>query len=273
MTQRRYRGLPGWISIITIATFASLAEVVWAEEPAEVAKAKTGTWKPISIRFYRWQFGEKNHLGAEQIVQVAENILAAQNKDGGWSKNNDLSTLKKPKTSGKSTFDNLSTYTHIMYLVRVRHQTELKRYDESIRSGIQYTLGTQNRMSGGWHGADVDAITFNDDVMANIMTFLHEVSTDDGLYDWLDEAMRSKAKTAYNKSLACILACQVRQGAVLTAWGQQHDHRTLKPCWARNYEPPCITACESVGVIRFLMTIDDPSKEVVQSIQAATSVP
>jgi PelA/Pel-15E family pectate lyase len=258
---------------IVVAALLAVVQVMPAAEQAESTDAKSKTWQEIHLPcgFYRWEFGKKNHFRANQIVHLADNIMAAQNTDGGWTKNTDFSRISTPKPGGGSTFDNLTTYPQIMYLARVRQQTGLTKYDETIRKGIRYTLNAQNKQSGGWRGADVDAVTFNDDVMANIMTFLNEIVTDDTLYGWLDKNLRSESKTAYGKGLACILACQVTQGKTLTAWGQQHDHRSLKPCWARDYEPPCITACESMGVLRFLMSIDNPPKEVVRSVNAAVT--
>ena len=236
-------------------------------EDLEAMKAKK--WEEIPNRFYRWKFGEKGHLRKDQIVHLAENIMAAQCKDGGWQKNRDLSTLKVPKRGHGSTLDNLTTYTQISYLARVRKQTGLARYDEAIIKGVDYVLKSQVGKSGGWRGADVNAVTFNDDVMTGVMNFVREVTQSDELYGWLDDERRTRAAKSFEKGLQCILKCQVRQGDTLTAWGQQHDHGSLKPCWARNYEPPCITASESIGVIRFLMSIENPSKEVVQSIESA----
>ncbi|MFO7900616.1 MAG: pectate lyase, partial [Planctomycetota bacterium] len=57
----------------------------------------------------------------------------------------------------------------------------------------------------------------------------------------------------------------------LTAWCQQHSHKTLEPVGARSYEKPSIVTAESVGVVRFLMSIGDPPPQVIRSIQAAVA--
>lgn len=265
-----------WVS----AQVAFCEETTEPAEPAELTEAKAKTWEAIYLPFdhlkehcgfYRWKFGEKGHYRPEQIVHVAENIMADQGRDGGWRKNKDLSRMRRWMGRARSTFDNWTTYSHIMYLARVREQTGLTRYDESIRRGIAYTLAAQNPDSGGWRGSDTDAVTFNDAVMQNVMLFLYEVVHDDALYGWLDDGLHAKANTAYDKGLQCILACQVRQDGKLTAWAQQHDHRTLKPSWARHYEPPCITPCESAGVVRMLMGIEEPSDEVIAAIEGAVA--
>ena len=248
----------------------------------EAAKAKTWEaiilprgnekyWDPKSCGFYGWKFGEEGHFRADQIVHVAENLLLAQNSDGGWGKNTDFS-IKEFRVREKSTFDNETTYTQIMYLARVRRETGFTRYDAAMLKGIQYVLKSQNPVSGGWHGADVDAVTYNDDVMAQVMNFLLEVDTDGTLYGWIVEKdLREKVKTAYKKGMACILASQVRQGTTLTAWPQQCTHYTLKPSSAREFEPACIASAESVGVVRHLMRIENPSEDVIRSIEAAVT--
>ena len=270
--------------ITVMVLFTLLSTAAMGEVPEAVRAAMNNDWTPIRIsfhgenedaapfRFYRWKFGEEGHYRIDQIVHLAENMLDYQNKDGGWRKNTDMSHQHTPppeKRFGKSTFDNLTTYTQIMYLARVRRVTGLKRYDEAIRMGIAYTIRSQNPRSGGWHGSDGDTITFNDGVMANVMAFMKEVARKDDLYGWLDPVLREKAERAYGKGLDCILTCQIKQGDTLTAWGQQHRHDSFETCGARGFEPPCITAAESVGVVRLLMNIETPSPEVIRAVDAA----
>ena len=51
----------------------------------------------------------------------------------------------------------------------------------------------------------------------------------------------------------------------------QHDEKTLAPAWARAFEPPSLTACETVGIVHVLMSIDHPSPEVIASVNAAVA--
>ena len=50
---------------------------------------------------------------------------------------------------------------------------------------------------------------------------------------------------------------------------------TTKYLWlhkkARSYELPSISGAESVGVIRFLMELDEPSPEIIAAVQGAIS--
>ena len=71
------------------------------------------------------------------------------------------------------------------------------------------------------------------------------------------------------KGVEVILATQVRQDGALTVWCAQHDEATLQPAWARAYEPPSLSGSESVGIVRFLMAIRDPSPAIVAAIEGA----
>jgi PelA/Pel-15E family pectate lyase len=56
-----------------------------------------------------------------------------------------------------------------------------------------------------------------------------------------------------------------------TAWCAQHDHETLEPQKARSYELASLSGGESVGIVRFLMQIENPSDEVIRAIEAAVA--
>jgi PelA/Pel-15E family pectate lyase len=54
-------------------------------------------------------------------------------------------------------------------------------------------------------------------------------------------------------------------------WCAQHDEVTLAPAPARKYEVVSLSGGESVDIVRFLMSIKNPSREVVESIEAAVA--
>ena len=66
-----------------------------------------------------------------------------------------------------------------------------------------------------------------------------------------------------------LLKTQIIDNGKATAWCQQYDEINLTPAWARKYEPPSICNRESAVVVGFLMSIDHPSKEIINSIQCA----
>jgi len=52
-------------------------------------------------------------------------------------------------------------------------------------------------------------------------------------------------------------------------WCAQHDEVTLAPAKARAYELESLSGSESAGIVRFLMTLEKPSPEVVRSVKGA----
>ena len=211
-----------------------------------------------------------------QFVLIANNFVELQNEDGGWSKDIDwLAQIPRKdlerlhgKMLGRSSFDNRNTYPQVEYLAKVYCLTRDDKYREAAERGLDYIFDEQ-RKSGGWRGQDVDAITFNDDVMAGIMTLLMDISEEVRHFAWLDEERRAKACEALDRAIQVTLQCQIVVDGQKTAWCQQHDHKTLAPIAARSYELPSITALESVGVVRFLQRIPNPNPEVIDAIHSA----
>jgi PelA/Pel-15E family pectate lyase len=54
-----------------------------------------------------------------------------------------------------------------------------------------------------------------------------------------------------------------------TVWCAQHDEVTLAPAPARKYELVSLSGHESVGIVRFLMSIDHPDNRVIDAVESA----
>ncbi len=254
------------------------------------AGAAAARWEPVSLDDFRDSIhharvrydGEVPPYPVhppDRIAAIADTLLAHQHADGGWPKNVDWQRAWSPDALAKAreryggrpggTLDNRTTWAQVRYLCRVHRQTRMARHAEGARRGIAWILARQHPVSGGWRGSDIDAVTFNDDVMAGVMTLLRDVVEGEPEYGCFDAALRARCRTAWNRGLACILRCQVRQGRDLAVWGQQHDHTTLRPVKARSFELASLTAGESVDVVRLLMSIDAPSAAVKASVRGA----
>ncbi|MCM1321918.1 MAG: pectate lyase [Bacteroides sp.] len=230
-----------------------------------------------------------------QIAGIAENMLYMQNPDGGWAKNYDyarkysqpeleklrasLRTVKpvaygKKQTARESTLDNRNIYSQIEYLSLVYGQLPDPRYIDCMERALEWILGAQHPRSGGFTGADVYAVTYNDDVMTGTLRVLRDIAENSERYGFFSDDSRRRAAAAYRRGIDCILNTQIAVrtadgGKILTAWCQQHDHETLEPIWARTFEPPSVTACESVGIIELLMEEKNPSEQVKIAVASA----
>ncbi|HEY4787571.1 MAG TPA: pectate lyase [Bacteroidales bacterium] len=220
---------------------------------------------------------------AAEISKIADNILIYQRNDGGWPKNYDMQailtvdqkdSLINTKADDHTTFDNTTTYSHIEYLAQAYTITGNEKYKDACLKGIDFTLAAQYP-NGGWpqyyplEDNYSRCITFNDGVFTGIMTMLKNIIDRKPYYSFVDDARLSKIKTAFDKGLGCILKCQIYENGRLTVWGQQHNEITLEPAWARAFEPPCICNLESADLVLFLMSLDNPNQQLINSIQGA----
>ena len=56
-----------------------------------------------------------------------------------------------------------------------------------------------------------------------------------------------------------------------TVWCAQHDEVSLAPTSARAYEKISLSGSESVGIVRFLMDIKNPSPAVTEAVKSAVA--
>lgn len=218
-----------------------------------------------------------------EIIRIADNILLFQRNNGGWPKNYDMRAiltseqvdrLVSTKNKLHTTFDNSTTYTHIEYLAQVYTLTRIEKYKDACLKGINFTLSAQYP-NGGWpqyfplEDNYSRRITFNDGAYIGIMKMLKKVVDNNPDFSFIGNDVRRKVKLAFEKGLDCILKTQIIDNGKLTAWCQQHNEIDLSPAWARAFEPPSICNGESAPIVLFLMSIDNPSPKIIESVQSA----
>ncbi len=259
-----------WLIAVAIASGAR-----GQENPAEVI-----SWSRCLSR-------RPKFYASDEAIRIADNVLLYQRDTGGWSKNVDMARvlseqdkvkLNKAKSKKDSTLDNGATHKQIRYLAKVYYATRLKRFREALLRGIDYLLEAQYA-NGGWpqlysrqgHSGYSRYITFNDGAMIGAMSVLRDITEKKPEYAFVDKARRQKAEKAVRKGIECILKCQIVVDGKKTAWCAQHDEKTFIARKARSYELPSISGSESVGVVRFLMSIDNPAPEIIEAAQSAVA--
>lgn len=226
--------------------------------------------------------------GSEEAKRIAENVLLAQKDIGGWPKNDDFhrvlseaekDTFKAKKSTEGATFDNDATTTELRFLAKVHSHFPDLRYRQAFERGLHYVFIAQYD-NGGWpqffpfikKGMVYSShITYNDNAMANILQFLRGVFAVDGPYSSLqiDEDLQIKAREAFDRGIDCILKTQIIVDGQPTVWCAQHDQETLAPVKARSYELASFSGSESVNIVQLLMEIENPSKEIIASVNGA----
>ena len=225
--------------------------------------------------------------GSTEAQEIADIVIAVQKNNGGWMKNDQLHKLSSADyqrlvndKNGRSCLDNVATTQEMRYLARVWKATGIDTYRQAFLRGLQM-IQTAQKGCGGWSqylplsndNGYQDYITFNDDLMVNIMKLLRDICNNQGDFaDITDAATRTWCQTAFNRALQCILDCQVNIDGTYAAWCAQHDTvAPYLPTEGRPQELPSISGCESANLLTFLMSIEDPSDELKSRITAAVN--
>jgi PelA/Pel-15E family pectate lyase len=238
------------------------------------ALAAAVSWSDINDQPVAWYAGPEARAVAASIIQY-------QTESGGWPKNTDMT---QPPTAEflanhqedhrAPTIDNGATTTQLEFLARVFSATGDAACRTAVERGLDYLLAAQYP-SGGWPQffplikGYYTHITYNDNAMVNALMVLRLTAMGQAPYAFVDTDRRARAASAVEKGITCILRTQVKQNDRLTVWCAQHDETTFAPAWARNFEPPTLTAMESVGIIKFLLGVENPGPDIVAAVEGA----
>ncbi len=222
----------------------------------------------------------------DEAKQLAAVILSYQTPSGGWSKHTGYTN--GPRQPGMqwtsqnepgqkphyvATFDNRATTEEMYFLAQVWFATKREDCKAGFIKGLNFILAAQFP-NGGWpqvyplEGGYHDDITFNDGAMTRILELLHAIRRGEPDYALLDETLRQKAGAALDAGLRCVLKTQVMVDGKRTVWCAQYDPLTLQPAAARAMEPVTLSGLESADILSFLMSITNPSPEIVASIES-----
>jgi len=221
---------------------------------------------------------------------IADNMLLYQRSNGGWPKHfqggtkvdynkilnaDELKELKAGYVAGiDATIDNEATTKEIKYLVKAYKIYKKEAYLIAATKGIDYLLKAQYA-NGGWPQYYPDfssyrsQITYNDNAMMNVLSVLESIAVGNNDFEIIDKAYIAKCNEAIKKAIDCVLKTQIKQNGKLTAWCAQYNAKTLQPEMARKFELASISGSESVGIVRFLMRQQNPSKEIIAAVNAA----
>jgi PelA/Pel-15E family pectate lyase len=235
----------------------------------------------------RWGTSVLRHsagwYSSPEARKLADVVLRYQSPQGGWPKSTDLfrepkspDDIPPPGRGRANSLDNDAFELPVRFLARMTEATGEDRYRRAVERSLDYIFGAQYDNGGfpqffplreGYYAH----ITFNDGAMIDVLSILRDTAEARAPFAFVDEARRLRAANAVAKGIACILRTQIVQDGRLTGWCAQHDPVTLEPAWARAYEPPSLSGGESVGIVRFLMAIEQPSAQVVAAVEGAVT--
>jgi PelA/Pel-15E family pectate lyase len=278
----------------SIFLFLIFSIISCAQEPLNVLKYKPFNLEPFYDSAHHWYdihdedkiinpLPDQKRYNPSKVTKIADNIVLFQKSNGGWAKNYDMLAILSQKQKQavinakdetNTTFDNGATHSQVQYLADVYTKTEVERYKRACIKGIEFILEAQYN-NGGFPQFYPDTsgykkyITFNDDAMVGVMKVLYRIVMNSSEYFFISDTFRNRVKRAFEKGIDCILKCQIAEDGVKNVWCQQHDNIDFHPQNARTFEPAAICNGESTEIVYLLMQLDNPSKEVITSVQSA----
>jgi len=280
------------------AWFANnLQQATGSPKPTTINASWTfeGKWQPENIKLATiadaiivLQSAQTKKINNPIIDSVAERMLVYQRAIGGWPKAvneikvdyhlslsaNDAAGIIADSLHKDATIDNEATSKEIRYLVKAYRATNNIRYLQAAEKGIAYCLIAQNK-NGGWPQYYPDAslyraqITYNDNAMINVLNILADIAEQKNDFELVNPSLILGSKNAVEKGIQCILNTQIKVAGQLTVWCAQYNPTTLLPEMARKFELVSLSGSESVGIVRFLMRIKNPSTQVKAAVDAA----
>ena len=243
------------------------------------------------INSYRGYSELTSAASGMDVDQYAYNLTTWQIANGGFYKamadkyksayNGGQKSEWQAKGGGDlGTIDNNATIQE-MRLLAVRYKATTNAsykaaFKTSFNRAVNFLL-TMQRSKGGlpqvWpkRGNYSDQITLNDNAMIRAMVTMMDIANSSSPFDSdiIDDASRSKVKSALDKAIDYLLKAQIVNDGKPTVWCAQHDTNSFAPVGARAYELPSKSGNESMGVVWFLMNWPDQNEAIQKAVKGA----
>lgn len=178
------------------------------------------------------------------------------------------------------TIDNNATIQEMRLLALRYKETTNSNYKAAFKTSFNKALNfilTMQRSTGGlpqvWpkRGNYSDHVTLNDNAMVRAMVTMMDIANKTSPFDSdiIDDATRSKMKSALDKAIQYLLKAQIVNNGNLTVWCAQHDTANYAPRPARAYELESKSGSESAGVVWFLMNWPEQTEEIQKAVKGA----
>lgn len=278
---------PAWTAYLENSEKAALLDQAMLDAELEIHSMDAPLKAPNGGDFRIKNDPDDAWFASEEASALADSVLSFQTPSGGWSKHMGythatrqpgmlFSSQYEPGHSRHylATFDNGATTTEIYFLACLWRATGREDCKEAVSRGLDFILASQYP-NGGWpqgwplEGKYHDDITLNDDALTNTLEVLNDIASGAEQYACLGDTQKEKAKAALGRALDFVVRAQVRQGETLTGWCAQYDALTLEPASARLKEPPALASIETSNLVKFLITLDEPSPAMIDAVNAA----
>ena len=243
------------------------------------------------INSYRGYSELTDAASGMDIDQYTYNMTTWQIANGGFDKahadkyksayaGGEKSSWRAQGGGDLGTIDNNATIQE-MRLLAVRYkETTNNSYKSAFKTSFNKAVNfllTMQRAKGGlpqvWpkRGNYSDQITLNDNAMIRAMVTMMDIANKTSPFDSdiIDDATRSKMKSALDKAIDFLLKAQIVNDGKLTVWCAQHDTNSFAPVGARAYELASKSGSESAGAVWFLMNWPEQTEAIQKSVKGA----
>jgi len=238
--------------------------------------------------------------GSPNSIVIATNLMALQRHNGGWPEGTgqggsaphspaniagitaeQRAQAQMLRSNNDAYFGRGITTNETRFMLRMYQATRIEAFGESAMLGLGAILDNQLD-NGGWSyfvSGRTDyrgsVISFKDQAIPHIMRLLGDIK--DGAFSCvIDDELLQRVIYAYNAGMQAILNLQIwysieHEGQRIAAWASNSHPVTMWPNWSRQFEPPAIGGRETVEVLNFLMSRENPSQEIKDAIHAGVA--
>jgi len=219
-----------------------------------------------------------------------QNLAQPNDINGAWASRNALDAY----------FGRGITTNETRFMLRMYEATRIERYLEAGLRGLDAILSAQiqtGAAAGGWpyyitrREDHRGGASFSDSSMIRIMELLEDINADH-FPNAVNPIRSAASQTAFDMGLDAILNLQIPSNAFAdgitrpTGWSLHHHSTSVvntvandgglpridgEPMQAREFEPPHISGRESVWMLDYLMTIDNPSERIINAIHSGVN--
>lgn len=217
-------------------------------------------------------------------TSIADLIVALQNEDGGFQVLPDNYEMSQSETGLGSMKDvssiyNGATTAELKYLAKyiTADKPENSKYQDAFVKGIKYLLSTQLD-NGGWTMNPGSGSGFNADIEVgnNAMTEVLALLSDIAVLNNQDYVFARKVmnvdeiKSAVQKGNDFIVKSQISNNNKKAGWASQYDN-SGNVTMGHTYERESVSSYTTKAVIDYLMTIHNPSQEIIDAVESSYS--
>ncbi|CAM3375428.1 pectinesterase family protein [Marinicrinis lubricantis] len=191
-------------------------------------------------------------------------------RERAWDGSESRSSVLTVDGEEVSSLNQGGTVNEMILIAKLYRETGDRRYKNSVAKAIDFLLEMQYP-SGGWPqafpltGGESDLITIKDHAMIRALHVLWMIQQGEYPFDTdlLERDQKKRIDTAVSRGIAFLVDAQLPMDEGKSGWSFHYDPESGGPVQSE------VAVDESIEIVKFLMSIPDPSAEVQASIHSA----